>query len=259
MRRGRRPQAAGGRRARGRPRRLRGGGAGGDRGRAADRDPARRGAGAAGRVRRPGDRRDRPPHLARARRVDPRARPARTRSPSSTRSRRSSIATRSTSRSPGSSRATTRPGPGGGGADYINCPLDRGAVRGLRRRAARRRRRTSFKDWEASTPYFEGCLPIEVMAERGPGDAALRADEAGRPDRSAHRPAALCGRPAAPGQRARHAVQHGRLPDQAHPWRAEARSSARSPGSSRRSSRASAACTATPSSTARACSMASCA
>ena len=27
--------------------------------------------------------------------------------------------------------------------------------------------KTVFKDWEASTPYFEGCLPIEVMAERG--------------------------------------------------------------------------------------------
>ncbi len=27
--------------------------------------------------------------------------------------------------------------------------------------------KTSFKDWEASTPYFDGCLPIEVMAERG--------------------------------------------------------------------------------------------
>jgi len=28
--------------------------------------------------------------------------------------------------------------------------------------------KTSFKDWEADTPYFEGCMPIEVMAERGP-------------------------------------------------------------------------------------------
>ena len=27
--------------------------------------------------------------------------------------------------------------------------------------------KTSFKEWEASTPYFDGCLPIEVMAERG--------------------------------------------------------------------------------------------
>ena len=30
------------------------------------------------------------------------------------------------------------------------------------------RDKTSFHEWEASTPYFDGCLPIEVMAERGP-------------------------------------------------------------------------------------------
>ena len=28
--------------------------------------------------------------------------------------------------------------------------------------------KTDFKEWEKSTPYFEGCLPIEVMAARGP-------------------------------------------------------------------------------------------
>jgi methylenetetrahydrofolate--tRNA-(uracil-5-)-methyltransferase len=28
--------------------------------------------------------------------------------------------------------------------------------------------KTSFHEWEASTPYFDGCLPVEVMAERGP-------------------------------------------------------------------------------------------
>ena len=56
-------------------------------------------------------RRHRPAHLAGARRGDPRRSPARTRSPSSTPSRRSSIATPSTWTSPGSSRATTRPGP----------------------------------------------------------------------------------------------------------------------------------------------------
>ena len=58
-------------------------------------------------------------------------------------------------------------GPGGSGADYINCPMNReqyeafvqGLVAG---------EKTSFKEWEASTPYFDGCLPIEVMAERGP-------------------------------------------------------------------------------------------
>ncbi|GGH21509.1 methylenetetrahydrofolate--tRNA-(uracil-5-)-methyltransferase TrmFO [Alsobacter metallidurans] len=57
-------------------------------------------------------------------------------------------------------------GPGGTGADYINCPMTRdqyaafveGLVSG---------EKTSFKEWESNTPYFDGCLPIEVMAERG--------------------------------------------------------------------------------------------
>ena len=40
--------------------------------------------------------------------------------------------------------------------------------------------KTSFKEWEASTPYFDGCLPIEVMAERGRDTLRYRADEAGR-------------------------------------------------------------------------------
>jgi methylenetetrahydrofolate--tRNA-(uracil-5-)-methyltransferase len=57
-------------------------------------------------------------------------------------------------------------GPGGGVADYINCPLDKSQydafIAGLL--AAEK---TAFKDFEAATPYFEGCLPIEVMAERG--------------------------------------------------------------------------------------------
>ena len=50
--------------------------------------------------------------------------------------------------------------------DYINCPMDReqyaafhaGLIAG---------EKTCFKQWEASTPYFNGCMPIEVMAERG--------------------------------------------------------------------------------------------
>ncbi|MDQ2878385.1 MAG: methylenetetrahydrofolate--tRNA-(uracil(54)-C(5))-methyltransferase (FADH(2)-oxidizing) TrmFO [Pseudomonadota bacterium] len=54
-----------------------------------------------------------------------------------------------------------------GGDDYINCPLDRdqyhafvqGLVDG---------EKTEFREWEQDTPYFEGCMPIEVMAERGP-------------------------------------------------------------------------------------------
>ncbi len=57
-------------------------------------------------------------------------------------------------------------GPGGDTAAYINCPLDQAQyvtfIEGLRAGA-----KTEFKEWEKSTPYFEGCLPIEVMAERG--------------------------------------------------------------------------------------------
>ncbi|MDX7951977.1 methylenetetrahydrofolate--tRNA-(uracil(54)-C(5))-methyltransferase (FADH(2)-oxidizing) TrmFO [Lichenihabitans sp. Uapishka_5] len=56
-------------------------------------------------------------------------------------------------------------GPGGTGADYINCPLDRDGYFAFIE-ALRAGDTTSFKQWEG-TPYFNGCLPIEVMAERG--------------------------------------------------------------------------------------------
>lgn len=57
-------------------------------------------------------------------------------------------------------------GPEGDGKDYINCPMDkeqylafhRGLIEG---------EKTEFKEWEKDTPYFEGCMPIEVMAARG--------------------------------------------------------------------------------------------
>jgi len=57
-------------------------------------------------------------------------------------------------------------GPGGSGADYINCPLSREQYEAFVD-ALLAGDKTSFKQWEASTPYFDGCLPIEVMAERG--------------------------------------------------------------------------------------------
>jgi methylenetetrahydrofolate--tRNA-(uracil-5-)-methyltransferase len=57
-------------------------------------------------------------------------------------------------------------GPGGTGADYINCPLDRDQYEAFID-ALIAGEKTSFKEWEANTPYFDGCLPIEVMAERG--------------------------------------------------------------------------------------------
>ena len=57
-------------------------------------------------------------------------------------------------------------GPGGTGADYINCPLNREQYEGFIA-ALIEGDKTAFKEWEG-TPYFDGCLPIEVMAERGP-------------------------------------------------------------------------------------------
>jgi methylenetetrahydrofolate--tRNA-(uracil-5-)-methyltransferase len=57
-------------------------------------------------------------------------------------------------------------GPGGSGADYINCPLTREQY-GAFVDALLTGDKTVFHDWEAATPYFDGCLPIEVMAERG--------------------------------------------------------------------------------------------
>ena len=56
-------------------------------------------------------------------------------------------------------------GPGGTGADYINCPLDKDQYEAFLN-ALISGDKTGFKEWEG-TPYFDGCLPIEVMAERG--------------------------------------------------------------------------------------------
>jgi methylenetetrahydrofolate--tRNA-(uracil-5-)-methyltransferase len=58
-------------------------------------------------------------------------------------------------------------GPGGSGADYINCPLTREQYEAFVA-ALLAGDQTSFRDWEASTPYFDGCLPVEIMAARGP-------------------------------------------------------------------------------------------
>ena len=53
-----------------------------------------------------------------------------------------------------------------GGKDYINCPMDREQYEAFVA-ALNAGEKTEFKDWEKDTPYFEGCMPIEVMAERG--------------------------------------------------------------------------------------------
>jgi len=57
-------------------------------------------------------------------------------------------------------------GPGGGVADYINLPLDKDQYEAFVA-ALLAGEKTDFKEWEKSTPYFEACLPIEVMAARG--------------------------------------------------------------------------------------------
>lgn len=58
-------------------------------------------------------------------------------------------------------------GPGGNGADYINCPMTKEQYDSFVA-ALISGEKTEFKEWETNTPYFDGCLPIEVMAERGP-------------------------------------------------------------------------------------------
>ena len=55
----------------------------------------------------------------------------------------------------------------GGGKDYINCPLDKPQYDDFVA-ALVDGEKMPFHDWEKDTPYFEGCMPIEVMAERGP-------------------------------------------------------------------------------------------
>jgi methylenetetrahydrofolate--tRNA-(uracil-5-)-methyltransferase len=59
-----------------------------------------------------------------------------------------------------------KPGPGGSGADYINCPLTKQQYDAFVEELIAGDK-TQFKEWETDTPYFDGCLPIEVMAERG--------------------------------------------------------------------------------------------
>jgi methylenetetrahydrofolate--tRNA-(uracil-5-)-methyltransferase len=58
-------------------------------------------------------------------------------------------------------------GPGGDAAAYVNCPMDKAQYDAFIA-ALVAGEKTEFKEWEKGTPYFEGCLPIEVMAERGP-------------------------------------------------------------------------------------------
>ena len=56
---------------------------------------------------------------------------------------------------------------GGDGKDYINCPMDKAQYETFID-ALLTGDKMVFREWEESTPYFEGCMPIEVMASRGP-------------------------------------------------------------------------------------------
>ncbi len=57
-------------------------------------------------------------------------------------------------------------GPSGSGKDYINLAMDKTQYEAFIA-ALLQAEMTAFKDWESDTPYFEGCLPVEVMAARG--------------------------------------------------------------------------------------------
>jgi methylenetetrahydrofolate--tRNA-(uracil-5-)-methyltransferase len=59
-----------------------------------------------------------------------------------------------------------RPNELGDTKDYLNCPLDKDQYNAFVD-AMLAAEKASFKDWEANTPYFDGCMPIEVMVERG--------------------------------------------------------------------------------------------
>jgi methylenetetrahydrofolate--tRNA-(uracil-5-)-methyltransferase len=54
----------------------------------------------------------------------------------------------------------------GDGKDYINCPMDKEQYLAFHQ-GLLDGEKTEFREWEKDTPYFEGCMPIEVMAERG--------------------------------------------------------------------------------------------
>ncbi len=55
----------------------------------------------------------------------------------------------------------------GSGSDYINCPMDKAQYEAFIADLLAAEK-ADFKEWEKTTPYFEGCMPVEVMAERGP-------------------------------------------------------------------------------------------
>ena len=209
------------RRAGGRSRGLRRRGHGRARRASADRCPSRGDRGIAARGLGQRHRRDRPPHLAGARRRDRQAdRRGCARVLRRHRADRPSRLDRHVGRlvpvalRQGRARRI--------GRRLHQLPAHARAVRGVRR-CARRRRQDRLPRLGKHDALFR-----RLPADRGDGrararNAAARPDEAVRADQSARADGeALRGRAAAPGQQARHAVQHGRLPDQAQARRADA-------------------------------------
>lgn len=81
----------------------------------------------------------------------------------------------------------------GDGADYINCPMNREQYECFIQDLVDGEK-VSFHEWEETTPYFEGCLPIEVMAERGPQTLSfgpMKPVGLTNPHDPAHKPAAI--------------------------------------------------------------------
>ena len=113
-------------------------------------------------------------------------------------------------------------GPGGGAAAYINCPLDRGQyeafVDALLAGGEER-----VQGLGAASPYFDGCLPIEVMAERGretPRHGPMKPFGLTNAHRPGDKPYAVV--QLRQDNRAGHPVQHGRVPDQVETRRTDA-------------------------------------
>ena len=139
-----------------------------------------------------------------------------------------------------------------GEGDYLNCPFTSDEYeRFYDALIAAENRRPSTTS--TRTKFFEGCLPIEVMAHRGVDTLRFGPMKPVGLDRSAHRPRAVRGRAAAAGQPRRRPLQPRRVPDADQMGRAGARAAADSRASSRPSSSASGWSTATPTSTGRRC------
>ena len=99
------------------------------------------------------------------------------------------------------------------GDEYLNAPMDAPGLRSVHRRARRRRPVSAATTSMRCRTSRAACRSRRWPA--GPGNAALRADEAGGPARSAHRPRAARRGAAPPRGPGRTDVEPGRLPDPA--------------------------------------------